>query len=69
MHNNDMNLDEVGIIRGRLETELSIEIVSTKEAKKRPRSKGHELDKIASTVEAGGQPHRALWSTQRAQAT
>ena len=59
MHTNDLNHDVVGIKRGRLETECSTEVVSTKEPKKRPQFEGHDSDNIASTVEAGGQPHRA----------
>ena len=38
MHTNDMNHDEVGVKRGRLETELSTKIVSTKEPGKHLRS-------------------------------
>ena len=59
MHINDLNHDVVGVKRGRLETECSTEVVSTKEPKKRPWFEGHDLDKIASTVEAGGQPCQA----------
>lgn len=42
--------------RGRLETEISTECTTIKVPRKRHRSKGHELDKTASTVEARGQP-------------
>ena len=59
MHINDLNHDVVGIKRGRLETECSTEVVSTKEPKKHPRFEGHDSNKIASTVEASGQPHQA----------
>ena len=59
MHTNDLNHDVVGIKRGRLETECSTEVVSTKEPKKCPQFEGHDSDKIASTVEADGQSRRA----------
>ena len=56
MHTNDLNHDKVGVKRGRLETESSIEVVSTKEPRRCPSSEGHDSDKIASTVKASGQP-------------
>ena len=36
MHTNDLNHDVVGVKRGRLETECSTEVVSTKEPRKHP---------------------------------
>lgn len=59
MHTNELNHDMVSVKRGRLKAECCTEAVSTKEPSKRPRSEGHDSDKIASTVEAGGQPRRA----------
>lgn len=54
MRTNDLNHDEVGVKRGRLETELSTKVVSTKEPRQRPQSEEHDSDKITSTVEVGG---------------
>ena len=56
MHTNNLNHDVVGVKRGRLEIECSTKVVSTKERRKHTQSEGHDSDKIASTVEADGQP-------------